>query len=334
MRLSLYRIILVTLITLWIGGGSTFLYAHTLAPVLLTVELSGDHELRAVWSFSRDAGAIDPNLLSLQLAEGCSPSITPSLIDGDRRWIRQEQYLCSGGTKPLQLAIQGLQQLETTVALRIIGLSDEDQIHMLDRDQNAPVFEDKQQNRPLSYLPLGIEHIIGGIDHLLFVIALFFVAGGVLRRLFWLITAFTLAHSITLSAAALGWVYMPSRPVEALIALSIALVAADLVAGDERKVKTLKRYWPIVFIFGLLHGLGFAGALAEIGLPENAMVGALLAFNLGVELGQLLVLLVCAVLVALVRRVVKTDSLQQLAGYCIGSVAGFWFVERVVWILL
>ena len=137
---------------------------------------------------------------------------------------------------------------------------------------------------------LGVEHILSGIDHLLFVVALLFLVG-FNRQLVWTITAFTLAHSLTLASAALGWLTLRSPPVEATIALSIVLVAGEAL----HKRETLARRLPalVAFLFGLVHGLGFAGALSEIGLPQNHLATALLTFNLGVELGQLVAVARC-----------------------------------------
>src|SRR5262249_45314894 len=144
-----------------------------------------------------------------------------------------------------------------------------------------------------AYTVLGVEHILSGVDHLMFVLALLFLVG-FNRPLVWTITAFTAAHSLTLALSALGWLTLRSPPVEATIALSIVLVARRvvLVAGEAlHKQPTLSRRWPalVAFLFGLVHGLGFAGALKEIGLPQNHLSIALLTFNVGVEVGQLLV---------------------------------------------
>jgi hypothetical protein len=170
-----------------------------------------------------------------------------------------------------------------------------------------------------------------GIDHLLFVLALvLLVRDG--RRLIATITAFTVAHSITLGAAVLGFVHLPSAPVEALIALSIALVAAAALRGDaECRHRAALRSWPLAFVFGLLHGLGFAGALSEIGLPAGSIPLALLAFNLGVELGQLAFVAAVLPLLAMVGHLpVRWPRwAPRLVPYAIGSVAMFWTVERI-----
>ena len=149
-----------------------------------------------------------------------------------------------------------------------------------------------------TYLTLGIEHILTGIDHLLFVLALLLLTTGT-WRLVKTVTAFTVAHSITLGLATLGIVHVPSRPVEAVIALSIVFVAAEIVqARRGRAGLAAQMPWIVAFIFGLLHGFGFAGALSEVGLPEGHIPVALLFFNLGVEAGQLLFVAAVLALVA------------------------------------
>lgn len=181
-----------------------------------------------------------------------------------------------------------------------------------------------------AYGVLGIEHILSGIDHLLFVLALLFLVGFE-RRLVWTITAFTVAHSITLALAALELVTLRAPPVEATIALSIVLVAAEALHSR----RTLSRRWPalVAFLFGLVHGLGFAGALKEIGLPENHLPVALATFNIGVELGQLFVVAVAFVVYRLLARTPTLALARAPALYAIGSVAAYWSIGRIVAIL-
>ena len=183
----------------------------------------------------------------------------------------------------------------------------------------------------VTYLKLGVEHILLGVDHLLFVLALILIARNT-RELIKAITAFTVAHSVTLAAAALGFVHVPPKPVEAAIALSIAFVALEIIrARDGESGIAARAPWLVAFAFGLLHGFGFAGALSEIGLPTGHIPVALLFFNVGVELGQLLFVAVVLSLAALVRLVRR--PLPRWAGlappYLIGSVAMFWVIQRV-----
>lgn len=181
------------------------------------------------------------------------------------------------------------------------------------------------------YLELGLEHILFGIDHLLFVLALLLITRGGLR-LVKTVTAFTLAHSITLGLATLSVVDVPSAPVEAVIALSIVFVAAEIVrAGEGQQGVAARQPWVVAFSFGLLHGFGFAGALSEVGLPQVHIPLALLFFNLGVEAGQLLFVAAVLSLVAVVRhvRLPLPGWTELVPPYAIGSVAMFWVIQRV-----
>ncbi len=186
-----------------------------------------------------------------------------------------------------------------------------------------------------TYTALGVHHILVGADHLLFVLALLLIVAGA-GRLVATISAFTVAHSLTLAAATLGWVRMPGPPVEATIALSIMFLAMEILHVREGRASlTARRPWWVAFAFGLLHGLGFAGALAEVGLPATSIPLALLCFNVGVEIGQLLfvaaVLLVMWLGRGLLRRVGSAPPawLGKATPYAIGSIASFWFIERV-----
>ncbi len=183
----------------------------------------------------------------------------------------------------------------------------------------------------VTYLKLGVEHILLGFDHLLFVLALLIITEGT-WRLVKTITAFTLAHSITLALATLGFVHVPSPPVEAVIALSIAVVAVEIVhVRQGRRNLAARAPWLVAFAFGLLHGFGFAGALSEIGLPAGQIPVALLFFNLGVEVGQLLFVGAVLAFVALirVRRLPLPAWLKLVPPYAIGTIAMFWVFERV-----
>ena len=199
------------------------------------------------------------------------------------------------------------------------------------RARSSSCSDDRHGEVAWSYLVLGVEHILGGIDHLLFVLALLLIVRGG-KRIFATITAFTVAHSITLVAATLGWVHVPGPPVEAMIALSIVFVAAEIVHGLRGKPGlTARAPWVVAFTFGLLHGFGFAGALAEVGLPQKAIPVALFTFNVGVELGQLIfVVFAVAVRAALARLPVPRPRwMPYVAPYAIGAIAMFWVIERV-----
>ena len=186
-----------------------------------------------------------------------------------------------------------------------------------------------------TYTILGIEHILSGFDHLLFVLALVILVRGT-RRLLGTITAFTGAHSLTLAGATLGWVHVPGPPVEASIALSIVFVASEIVHTRQGRRSLTQQYpWVVAFTFGLLHGFGFAGALAEVGLPQSSIPIALLFFNVGVELGQLLFVgAVCGVIAIgwLAPRRLRLPQpawLWRIPPYALGALASYWLVARV-----
>lgn len=179
------------------------------------------------------------------------------------------------------------------------------------------------------YGRLGVEHILEGIDHLAFVLALLLLVTG-RARLLGTITAFTLGHSVTLALAVLGFIGVPSAPVEACIAASVLLLAAELTRADRRSPTLTSRFpWLVAGGFGLLHGLGFASALTEAGLPRASVPAALLAFNLGVEAGQLVFVAACLVLLAAARRAKVPPRSAELVPYGIGVAAMYWLCERV-----
>jgi hydrogenase/urease accessory protein HupE len=191
-----------------------------------------------------------------------------------------------------------------------------------------------------SYARMGVTHIFGGFDHLLFVLALVIIVPN-RWMLFKTITAFTVAHSITLALAALGVVHVPSGPTEAIIAMSIVFLAVEIIRSRQGKFSLAARYpWAIAMIFGLFHGLGFAGALTEVGLPQHEIPLALLMFNVGVELGQIAFVFVILGVLAAWRFVwARIPSLApknswQLVPYAIGSLAAFWTIERMVSFIL
>jgi hydrogenase/urease accessory protein HupE len=186
-----------------------------------------------------------------------------------------------------------------------------------------------------TYTVLGIEHILTGFDHLLYVLGMLILVGG-WRRIVVTMSAFTATHSLTLTAAALGWVHVPQPPVEACIALSILFVAREIVQAHRGRPGITARWpWVVSFTFGLMHGFGFAGALAEVGLPQSSIPIALLFFNVGVEIGQLMFVAAVLTVIAVGWRAAQWLRLSQpvwlwrIAPYAIGSVASFWLVERV-----
>jgi hydrogenase/urease accessory protein HupE len=251
----------------------------------------------------------------------------------DGAYVERRRVQRDGGLTGQTLHIDGLAATKIDVLARIDRGHGRIQTTRITPD--APAFRVEatptagQVSR--TYLVLGVEHILLGIDHLLFVLALVLLVGG-WKRLAATITAFTVAHSMTLAAAVLGFVHVPGPPVEACIALSIVFVAAEIVHARQGKSSlTARAPWLVAFTFGLLHGLGFAGALSEVGLPQLAIPLALLFFNLGVELGQLaFVAVVIGVMAALRRLPAPTPPWGwRVAPYAIGTVAMFWVIQRV-----
>ena len=276
-------------------------------------------------------------VLSLKpvLPDVCSDHIPPSRSSVGDAMITRWSVSCPSGIAGERIGVLGLENTNTDVLVRTVHQDGTTLMTRLTPTETS--FEVKAETSDFEvvkvYTALGIEHILLGIDHLLFVFALLLIVNG-WRRLLGTITAFTLAHSITLAAATLGYVSVPQPPVEAIIALSILFLATEIVHGQRGKAGMAERFpWLVAFIFGLLHGFGFAGALTEIGLPQQSIPLALLFFNVGVESGQLIFVAVVVSAGLLLRRVVAKNSLswgKVAASYAIGSVAAFWTIERIV----
>ena len=236
------------------------------------------------------------------------------------------------------LSIDGLDRSITDV-LVVIRLTDGRRLESIIRPDHPDLqlaFATTQGLPVPAYLRLGIEHILTGIDHLMFVLGLLLLVG-IRWRLIKAITAFTVAHSMTLGASAIGLVTVPSAVIEALVALSIVFVASELIRSIRGQSGLTQRWpWVIAFTFGLLHGFAFAGALVEVGLPKDAIPLSLLLFNIGVEIGQLLFVGAAIVAILALRILWKHLPLawarrsRPTPAYAIGSFAAYWFIERVV----
>jgi hydrogenase/urease accessory protein HupE len=267
------------------------------------------------------------------LPDICNERTPPSSMQSAGAMITRWSLTCPGGIFGQRIRIEGLENTMTDVLVRLVHQDGFTQMMRLTSGEQEFEVAAEPSNLDVItvYTALGIEHILIGVDHLLFVFALLLIVNG-LRRLVGTITAFTLAHSITLAAATLGFIHVPQAPVEAVIALSILFLATEIIHNMQGRPGLAKRYpWLVAFIFGLLHGFGFAGALAEIGLPEQSIPLALLFFNVGVELGQLL--FVAAVVAAgwLLGKLVRQPSIrggELVASYLIGGTAAFWVIER------
>lgn len=271
--------------------------------------------------------------LDLEFAAGTTRVGAMHTASVDNSFVQRWRIRRPGGLEGTSVRILGLQATQTDVLVRIERIDGSSQT--LRAAPEAPRFAIEVQaargDVARTYLRLGVEHILSGFDHLLFVLALVLLVMG-RRRLFWTITAFTGAHSLTLAAATLGWVHVPPPPVEASIALSIVFLAHEIASARAgRPGLTSRSPWIVAFLFGLLHGLGFAGALSEVGLPANAIPVALLFFNVGVEIGQLLFIAAVLVIIAGAGRLrlPRTEWSWRLPTYAVGTIAAYWTFERI-----
>ena len=297
--------------------------SHNVFSVLWKVPAKGDKKLS----------------LKTQLPAGCKNKtpVNGQFFNGAyiQRWIVD----CEEGLIERSISIEGLESTNTDVLLRMEFMDGASQSVLLTPSKRSFYIPAEASSLQIirTYTGLGVEHILLGIDHLLFVFALLLIVKD-LRRLVWTVTAFTIAHSITLAGATLGYLYAPQQPVEAIIALSIVFLAVEIIHGQQGQPRLTHRApWIVAFSFGLLHGFGFAGALSEVGLPQNAIPLALLFFNLGVEIGQLLFVATVVILAKLISgylsrmEVSKFDYPawgQRAVAYVIGPVAFYWVIER------
>ncbi len=250
----------------------------------------------------------------------------------ERSTIRRD-----GGLAGAEIRIDGLAKSSTDALVRIQGLSGNSQTFRLSPSSPSLIVTAAPSGFEVAktYTVLGIEHILVGLDHLLFVLCLMLVAG-VGRKLLITITGFTLAHSVTLALSTLDIVTIPMPPVEAVIALSIVFLASEIIRSDRSSL-TYRYPVSVSMSFGLLHGFGFAAVLGEIGLPPEEIPISLLFFNVGVEIGQLL--FIAALLIfagvaiilcrAVSRRIPSPAHWQPVAAYLIGTVATYWTIERI-----
>ena len=305
--------------------------AHEVRPGYLEIIETTADQYSVLWKVPMKGEAV--LRLNPVLPDTCIEQGPPSTRAVAAAMVKRWTVVCRDGLKGAKVSIAGLEQTLTDVLVRITHGGGTTQTVRLTPQESTFVVSGEPSTLEVitTYLQLGIEHILLGIDHLLFVFALLLIVQG-WRRLLGTITAFTIAHSITLAAATLGYVHVPQAPVEAVIALSILFLATEIIHIQQGRLGLAQRYpWIVAFIFGLLHGFGFAGALTEIGLPQTDITLALLFFNIGVEVGQLLFVAAVLLLALLLRRL----ALQSLrwaeiaVTYIIGSVAAFWTIERV-----
>ena len=324
LRLAL---LMVSLVMLWATPGS----AHELWPAYLQIDEIGAGRYEVLWKRPQRSGR--GLALSVTWPEDCRDSIPPLSEMAASASIERRLIDCgAAGLVGQRIRIDGLAATLTDVLVRTRFSDGRVQVNLLKPASPELEIEGSRPAQAIAaeYLLLGAEHILGGIDHLLFVLGLMLIVRRQ-RTLLMTVTAFTIAHSITLAAAALGLAKIPQAPVEAVIALSILFLASELARQKRGQTGlTARTPWLVAFGFGLLHGFGFAGALAQVGLPPTDIPLSLLAFNLGVEAGQLsFIAAVLAVLWAGRQVMVTPRWLQELPAYAIGSLAAFWLIQRL-----
>jgi hydrogenase/urease accessory protein HupE len=303
--------------------------AHEVRPAYLLLQQESEQQFNLLW---RVPARGDLRLgVYVGLPEHCQDSSERIAWQEGGTHIERWSVDCPGGLFGHEVEILGLAATVIDALARVERLDGTTQVVRV--VPSEPVFTVTESESLVevirTYTMLGVEHILLGIDHLLFVFALLLLVPG-RRMLIWTITSFTLAHSVTLAAATLGWVRVPQAPVEAVIALSILFVAMEIVHWKQGRPGITRRWpWLVAFTFGLLHGFGFAGALNEIGLPEHAIPPALLFFNVGVELGQLAFIAAVLLAWALLKRLSWPDWAWRVPVYAIGSMAAFWTIERI-----
>lgn len=306
--------------------------AHEIRPALLQFTQRDSHHYDILWKQPVNgevAVHLEPRLSGGALdREPSLVTVTPAFALKVWKHVSDEAQALDGQT----LIIQGLERTITDVLVNVT-LSDGRSIQQFLKPQRPSMRLDLSERAAppvAAYSSLGIEHILTGVDHLLFVFGLLLLVGrswALLKT----ITAFTLAHSVTLAATAFGWLHIRSSVVEALVALSIVVLAVELVQRQQNASGLTTRYpWLIAFLFGLLHGCAFAGALAEVGLPQEHIPLALFLFNAGVEIGQLLFIAAASAALWLAARWITATPAwaHRSVPYAIGIFASYWFIER------
>jgi hydrogenase/urease accessory protein HupE len=305
--------------------------AHEVRPAYLELRQIGSETYDALWKVP---GQGDLRLgLYVELPASCTNVNEPNRSMANNAYTERWTVKCAGSLSGGKIYIAGLSATGTDVLVRLERLDGSTEVARL--TPSSPSFVVAAAASAVgvarTYTVLGIEHILSGIDHLLFVLALIIITRGG-WKLVKTVTAFTLSHSVTLTAATIGFVHVPQRPVEAVIALSIVFVAAEIVRM-RRGIQsiTVSAPWIVAFSFGLIHGLGFAGGLRDAGLPVAHIPTALLFFSLGVETGHFLFIGVVLSLIALALRVRIPFPrwIELVPSYAIGTIAMFWVIQRL-----
>jgi len=321
------------------------LFAHEVRPAYLELHQTGAETYDVLWKVPGQGEDLRLGLY-VQLPERCSNLKQPRGTFAANAYTERWSINCNGGLNGATIRIAGLSATLTDVLVRIERIEGSSQIVRLTPSVASFIVEAAPSRMEIvrTYLTLGIEHILTGVDHLLFVLGLLLLVRG-FSKLVKTVSAFTVAHSVTLTLATLGFVHVPSPPVEAVIALSIVFVAKEILRSHGRSPSTQpslaeRQPWLVAFSFGLLHGLGFAGGLSQAGLPEGHIPLALLLFSIGVEVGHFSFIAAVFAFMALGRWMLRRVRLSPLRlqfftwlrllpSYAIGGTAMFWLIERL-----
>ncbi|HZN99192.1 MAG TPA: HupE/UreJ family protein [Gemmatimonadales bacterium] len=316
-------------------------WAHEIRPAYLQVRQTGAGTYDVLWKVP--GRGVDLRLgLYAELPADCVKVGQARTSFVHNAFTERWSVRCAGGLTGGTIHIAGLAATMTDVLVRVERLDGTTQVARLTPSAASFVVEAAPTRMQVAgiYMRLGVEHILTGVDHLLYVLAMLLLVTG-WKRIVATMTAFTATHSLTLTAATLGWVHVPQPPVEACIALSILFVARETVCSRKGHPGLTERWpWVVSFAFGLLHGFGFAGALSEVGLPQAAIPVALLFFNVGVEVGQLLFIAAAVAFLVGGRKTVQrffpegfnpqpAAFIRLAPPYAIGSVAMFWVMQRI-----
>ena len=304
--------------------------AHSLRTGYLEITETGNGIMDAVWKApSLEGRTIN---MSPEFPEDCEITVKAAQSVPAGGQIETWQLVCERSLLGREIAFHNLGPTQADILIRSSFAGTPAQTFRATASNPVISFAANSHSGSVftTYFILGVEHILLGIDHLLFVLCLIFLIQG-FRKLALTITSFTLAHSLTLAATTMGIVQLPIRPIEAIIAFSIVLLAVEVILSqrDETPRFSQRMPWIIAFTFGLLHGFGFASALQEIGLPDEAIPASLLAFNLGVEAGQLAFVGTMLIVLTLFRRVGWQRPVQIAATYSTGIIATKWLIERM-----
>jgi len=339
------------ILALMLVTASVHVRAHGLAAAFVSIETADDYEADVLIKLPQIEGRTSE--LSVRFSDDCEALTEPTRIERKDGAIERWTIRCERPLTGMEIELVGLNAILGEALVEFRSPDTQGWSTVVRRGLPATrlgVRSSQGLDSRTGYLRLGIEHILSGFDHVFFVLALMLIVWrtrspygrrAVSKTMLATITAFTVGHSVTLAAATLGVVRLARAPTELVIALSVLLLAVEL-ARDDRSTLTMRFPWIVAFAFGLLHGFGFAGALAEIGLPRDGIAAPLLLFNLGVELGQIIIVLAAASALGVASAVAGKRQLaagrrsffDRAVIYGIGTLTAYWCFERSLgWIL-